>query len=265
MNTQRIEKKDYKDTGSLWIHSIFYTIQGEGPFAGTPAVFVRLAGCNLQCPGCDTDYTSQRRLMNVGDLMARVASELTDVKTPRTLVVITGGEPFRQNLIPFLQALIEKHRYFVQIETNGSFKPLMPGDDWSRHSSFYNQELTSRKGIYMVCSPKTGKVHELYDVLACAFKYVMSHDSVDPEDGLPIIVLGNKTPKRVHRQGWPRIRPVYLQPMDHTNEFPLQLDQTRDHRGLNVRNYKSLEAVKESCKKHGYILQLQVHKIIGVD
>src|SRR3954467_9071958 len=46
------------DGNSLSIHSIFYTLQGEGPYSGCPAVFMRLAGCNLQCPGCDTDYTS---------------------------------------------------------------------------------------------------------------------------------------------------------------------------------------------------------------
>ena len=59
-NGQPIEKVQRTFDGTLEVHSIFKTIQGEGPFCGTPAVFIRLAGCNLQCPWCDTCllYTS---------------------------------------------------------------------------------------------------------------------------------------------------------------------------------------------------------------
>ena len=63
MNQQAPEKQQLRGDGLLAVHSIFYTIQGEGPFAGETAVFVRLAGCNLQCPLCDTDYTSDRRMV----------------------------------------------------------------------------------------------------------------------------------------------------------------------------------------------------------
>jgi len=51
MNQQPIEKQFLHPKGDLEVHSIFLTIQGEGPFTGQRAVFVRLAGCNLQCPG----------------------------------------------------------------------------------------------------------------------------------------------------------------------------------------------------------------------
>ena len=50
INIQPIEKRELSTDGSVQVHSIFYTLQGEGPFAGQPAVFVRLAGFNLQCP-----------------------------------------------------------------------------------------------------------------------------------------------------------------------------------------------------------------------
>ena len=57
INSQAIEKSAHYTTRSYDVHSIFPTIQGEGPFVGQPAIFIRLAGCNLQCPACDTDYT----------------------------------------------------------------------------------------------------------------------------------------------------------------------------------------------------------------
>ena len=72
INIQPIEKRELSVDGSVQVHSIFYTLQGEGPFSGQPAVFVRLAGCNLQCPACDTDYTSRRTPMPVAAILDAV-------------------------------------------------------------------------------------------------------------------------------------------------------------------------------------------------
>ncbi len=46
------KRREFDDGSSLSVHSLFYTLQGEGPYSGHPAVFIRLAGCNLQCPKC---------------------------------------------------------------------------------------------------------------------------------------------------------------------------------------------------------------------
>ena len=91
INIQPIEKYVQAENKMLDVHSIFYTIQGEGPFTGCPAVFVRLAGCNLKCPGCDTDYTSNRTPMTAEQIL----NKILELASPATLVVITGGEPFR--------------------------------------------------------------------------------------------------------------------------------------------------------------------------
>jgi 7-carboxy-7-deazaguanine synthase len=234
MNIQPIEKRSQRTDGSLQVHSIFHTIQGEGPFCGTPAVFVRLAGCNLQCPACDTDYTSTRALMAPHSILALVQEQARS-----GLVVITGGEPFRQELRPFLWELVDAG-YYVQIESNGTLQPAVFG---------YNLLPDDRKGVYLVCSPKTGKLHpDVYNV-ACALKYVVSHDAIREEDGLPLSALrhpSNPYPARPP-EGWNR--PVYVQPMDAHDQQ------------LNRLNYKAAVA---SCLKHGHILQLQVHKIIGV-
>lgn len=243
MNLQSIEKQNLLSDGSLWVHSIFYTIQGEGPFAGTPAVFVRLAGCNLQCPGCDTEYTSQRSLWTVDEIVEHVNETLDGQGGEKPLVVITGGEPFRQNINLLVLELI-KFGFFVQIETNGTLPTPFP----------CNKDIDQRRFAYIVCSPKTPKVHPSIEDNACAFKYVLSYDSM-ATDGLPVEVLNNHIPTKVYRPK--QSVPIYLQPMDHTMSSPIG---TRDW-----QNQKSLEAVKASCLKYGYILQLQIHKIIGVE
>src|ERR1035437_6012166 len=95
------------------VHSIFYTIQGEGPHAGEPAVFVRLTGCNLRCYFCDTDFEKGDALSIEAVVAAVMASADPQVCK---LVVLTGGEPLRQQIIPLCRALTAKG-YMTQIET----------------------------------------------------------------------------------------------------------------------------------------------------
>lgn len=244
MNTQPIEKREPVSL-RLQVHSIFYTIQGEGPFAGTPAVFVRLAGCNLQCPYCDTDYTSKRENLTPIEIVQRVTGSIPrslwqDHK--RMLVVITGGEPFRQNLGELFDRLVDAG-YYVQVETNGTLPP-------PAHIP-YSQMTDARRGVYIVCSPKTGKLNPLIALNACCFKYVLDHTSVSPNDGLPDSVLGLvKMSSRVARPPSDFRGPVYVQPQD---------DKREDLNELNKH------AAVISCLTHGYVLQLQIHKLIGVE
>ena len=94
MNTQAAEAKTKDDL--LDVHSLFFTIQGEGPFSGYRAIFVRLAGCNLQCINCDTDYTTNRFKVHsaiVVNEIRRMVAEDIKCSNSDMLVVITGGEP----------------------------------------------------------------------------------------------------------------------------------------------------------------------------
>jgi len=137
--------------------------EGEGPFAGTPAIFVRLAGCNLQCPGCDTDYTSQRLKMSpIGAL------SLIETFKGYSLIVITGGEPFRQNLGPLVSELRHAN-YQVQIETNGTI-----------YDNNFLYDLAT-----IVCSPKTASIHKNMHSVIDAYKYVLQAGHISKEDGLP--------------------------------------------------------------------------------
>lgn len=257
LNTQTPEKR-VKLAGPLSVHSIFKTIQGEGPFCGRPAIFVRLAGCNLQCPLCDTEYTEGRKDMNEFEILTAVKKAAGEDNV--SLVVVTGGEPFRQNLYRLFTVLCN-HGWTVQVETNGSLEPPIT-DDLSAWQ--YGQSIEEDKGVYVVCSPKAGKVHpRIHEVCYC-YKYVGSFGNLNPLDGLPMHPLEHPSLNGVARPPWIKERvergsylgmqrmrkPIYLQPTDHKN---------------TAMNARSLRAVVESCIKFGYILQLQVHKLIGVE
>lgn len=235
INIQPIEK--YVRSNGIYVdlHSVFETIQGEGPFCGTPCMFVRLAGCNLQCPGCDTEYTEGRRQTHIQDLV----DTIKDMREGG-LVVITGGEPFRQNISALVTWLVLSG-YFVQIESNGT---LACDDGYV----VWNKNYSERKGAYIVCSPKTPKIHPSFYEHACAFKYVLEAEHME-DDGLPTTVLGNVVPRCVARPPPEYTGPVYLQPMDSQN---LEL------------NNANLAAAIQSSISHGYILQLQIHKYIGM-
>ena len=103
------------------INEIFYSLQGEGFFVGTPSVFVRFSGCNLACPFCDTDHQSASHLTST-DIADKEAA------FPARHVVLTGGEPSLFVTSELTEAL---HRIgkFVCIETNGT-RPLPEGIDW---------------------------------------------------------------------------------------------------------------------------------------
>ncbi len=97
---------------------LFYSIQGEGSRAGCPAVFLRLAGCNLSCAWCDTKYSWGR-----GGAVPEpeLASRIMSFQSPG--LVITGGEPLLQTpAIERLLALLPPN-LFIEIETNGTIVP----------------------------------------------------------------------------------------------------------------------------------------------
>lgn len=237
-NTQPKEKSLYREDGHLDIVQVWRTIQGEGPFSGMPAVFVRLAGCNLDCPACDTDYTSGRRMFS-----PRSVLEMTDLLSKKTeymstdLVVFTGGEPFRQNITPTVNGLLCAG-YDVQIETNGTLWL----DSFGRvHDRFYN--------LTVVCSPKTPEINATAYRNADIWKYIVSHGQVDDKDGLPIATLGNTVGvARPHKDVNPR--DIYIQPLDEGDE---------------EKNRLNLEVAVSSCLKFGYRLSLQIHKYIGLE
>lgn len=107
------------------LSEIFYSVQGEGTWTGTPAVFVRLAGCNLACDFCDTDY-SLKFVASVGEVVARVRAEGGDCP----MVILTGGEPLAQAAAPALIDALRADGRRVHIESNGTIFTELPDDVW---------------------------------------------------------------------------------------------------------------------------------------
>ncbi|MBC5811058.1 MAG: 7-carboxy-7-deazaguanine synthase QueE [Candidatus Eremiobacteraeota bacterium] len=109
----------------LGLAEIFYSVQGEGTWTGTPAVFVRLAGCNLNCRFCDTDY-SLAFFATPSGVVARVREAGGDCP----MVIVTGGEPFAQaETSALIEALLADGRR-VHVESNGTIFTELPAAVW---------------------------------------------------------------------------------------------------------------------------------------
>ncbi|MBC5821152.1 MAG: 7-carboxy-7-deazaguanine synthase QueE [Candidatus Eremiobacteraeota bacterium] len=109
----------------LALAEIFYSVQGEGAWVGTPAVFVRLAGCNLNCRFCDTDY-SVKAFLTAEQIVARVR----ELGGECPMVILTGGEPLAQRESSDLITALRADGRRVHIESNGSVPVELPPDVW---------------------------------------------------------------------------------------------------------------------------------------
>ena len=110
----------------MFIIEIYRSIQGESSFAGSPCTFVRLAGCNLRCTWCDSEYTFTGGMrISLEDVEARVKA-----LSPAGLVEVTGGEPMLQekDCVELMSRLLHGG-YTLLLETSGE-RPLekVPGE-----------------------------------------------------------------------------------------------------------------------------------------
>lgn len=138
----------------LSIAEDFYSIQGEGQYIGYPALFVRLAGCNLMCGGmgtqfdgelhndatwrCDTiEVWMKGKSQDAEEYANHLLTKYKDVLTPFSHIVITGGEPTMQQeaIVNFLNSLKKKWKFFIEVETNGT---IIPSKEFDQAVDHYN-------------------------------------------------------------------------------------------------------------------------------
>lgn len=250
------------------VHSIFYTIQGEGPHAGRPAIFVRFAGCNLRCTFCDTDFEH-------GKLLSRAKLEVEILAMARAhdcrFLVLTGGEPMLQPLTELIGGFDPYESLYFQIETAGTVWP-------DRFEDVLNRDLAE-----LVCSPKTPHLHPKIEAGhgVTAWKYIIrATEAICPDDGLPYAQTQPLANTSVAPEFKPLFRPqnykapvhygagtteravavyddyedghapIYVQPCDEQNET------------LNKANAKVTAAI---AMQHGYRISIQLHKILDLD
>ncbi len=292
-----IGKKYFKDVkeNTLMVTSMFFTLQGEGPYAGMPALFIRLSKCNLDCSFCDTFFddgdwmtyseieTKMHQAIssfwnNKGKSVPQWALPVTNNGDPRDLLgpypnivlVMTGGEPLLQdNITEFMRRQLPKFKA-VQVESNG-----VP-------------ETVVSEGVTLVCSPKciekNGKPVKYLapskTILqrADCLKFVVSADPESPYSTVPDWAFE-----------WKRNNPdkeVYCSPMNIYNNFPQKIKLLRAENGkitmaerstvdetidfwepglLNLtENEKNHKYVANYCIENGFKLNLQMHLYAGL-
>lgn len=238
LSVRAFEGKEYE----VKVVDIFPTIQGEGPFSGYPAVFVRLAHCNLSCPFCDTDFEDGKWMWTEA-VSERVRSIISSsgFKHGPPVVVITGGEPTLQRGLPnLMDSLFENlidHVHCFQLETNGVL------------------EFKYAKNRFIVvlspkANPATGSyIHPHPNSLSRAdYLKVLIDAEVRPYDEIPDFVFGY-----VEKEDQPWR--VTLSPITHY--LPTgEIDRER-----NRRNY---EKAVEMAIRYGFRLSVQSHLILNI-
>ncbi|MBN9227259.1 MULTISPECIES: 7-carboxy-7-deazaguanine synthase QueE [Legionella] len=279
----KVGRSFFKDAKSdaLFVTSRFFTLQGEGPFRGHPAYFIRLAKCNLACSFCDTyfdtgewlDFTS---LLEEADTVIAAFFQKRNLPTPawaqglakKMVLVITGGEPsLQRNLSAFLE---KAQPYFqqTQIESNGSsILPDLPENT----TLVVSPKCLEKDGAIIRYLKPNIKMLERADYL----KFVMSA----PEDNH--YTPYSEIPTWAHEWAEKTKKQVFVSPMNRYLREPQRVQKIRDKgRDLTLeerseinevvsfwepglldlkKNQRNHEYAAEYCMKHGLILNLQIH------
>lgn len=284
-----IGKKFFKDApaDSLFVTSMFFTLQGEGPYAGMPALFIRLAKCNLDCSFCDT-FFDDGDWMTFGEIETKMHETVQaywkdkgqEVPTwavpdryapeyPGVVLVMTGGEPLLQeNISDFMQQQLLRFKA-VQVESNGIPDTVVPD------------------GVTLVCSPKcmekNGVATRYYSpsttILerADCLKFVMSADAESPY---------NNVPQWAHDWKAKTGKEIFCSPMNIYNDLPQTIKLVRAEKGTitmaerstvdevidfwepGVLNLKENELnhkyTARYCMDYGFKLNLQMHLYAGL-
>lgn len=215
------------------VAELFTSINGEGIKAGQLAVFVRFAGCNLNCVYCDTTWANQKDTAYMIMDEQMILREIQ--KTGITNITLTGGEPLlREGMDVLLQTLLSDPELVIEIETNGSialekYQQLAKQKNGSDRLSFTMDYKLPYSGMEMKMYLENINVLQLKDTV----KFVCSNkeDLEKAEE----IVNKYKLTKKCH---------VYFSPVFGKID-PVDIVEFMKERRLN-----------------GVNLQLQLHKII---
>ena len=165
------------------VNEIFYSLQGEGRWAGRAAIFLRFSGCNLKCPFCDTDFGDSCE-MDENEILKAVKTVGGKCK----FIVLTGGEPTLQ-VDESLVSTLHQEGYYLSMETNGTH-PIPQGIDWitcSPKIAFVTNGKTVIKNASEVKVVFDGE-HDISDMdIHAEYFYVQPCDVGDTEKNAAIL------------------------------------------------------------------------------
>jgi len=248
-----VGKKYFKDADKqqMFVTSMFMTLQGEGPYRGMPAFFIRLAKCNLACSFCDTffddgdwltfdqieeriettiedfykeigmdrpGWTRHQKYNPPFDSMGVAQIERAEIKK-RMVLVMTGGEPMLQdNIGPFLERMVGIFEN-TQIESNGTQNTAIPDSTTLVISPKCAEKKDPVTG-QMVATKYLTPRKEVLERASC-LKFVM-----EATEGSPY----SEVPDWAHE--WAQVygRPVFVSPMNEYNDIPAM---SKKQRALN--------------------------------
>jgi len=224
-------------TQQLSINEVFETIQGEGFHTGVPAIFLRLQGCPVGCPWCDTKHTwtLDDAFLTTAEAVVEKPQEseayfdadenavlalFEQLKYTAKHVVITGGEPCMYDLIP-LTRLLHQHGYSTQIETSGTYEVKCDDDTWVTVSP-----KVDMKGGMRVLTSALHRANEIKHPVAME-RHVEELDAL-------LARLGGQLPAH-----------ICLQPIS--------------------QQQRATDLVIKTCIERNWRLSLQTHKYIGIE
>lgn len=222
---------------SYKINEVFESLQGEGSYTGLPSIFIRLQGCPVGCPWCDTQHTwtvDPELSRTSSQVMAEneesehwfehTTQELLDLFTAHGYVakhvVITGGEPCLYDLYPITEQLIEQG-YSVQIETSGTYEISAHPDTWVTVSPKVN--MPGKKTVLKSAMLRANEIKHP----------VAMQKHIDELDQTLTLLDGSSQP------------PVYLQPIS--------------------MQKRATELAIKTCIARNWRLSVQTHKFLGIE
>ncbi len=222
---------------ALLINEVFESIQGEGSFTGVPSIFVRLQGCPVGCPWCDTKHTWQvdedklldsnvvmKQQQETENYFSATVEQLFALFAAQGYlakhIVITGGEPCMFDLFEVTSEALRRN-FTVQIETSGTFEIKCHDDTWITLSPKINMP-----GGYNVLPSSLMRADEIKHVVAMQ-KHV--------DELQELLATAQK----------PTTSLIYLQPVS--------------------MQKRATDFAIQTCIKNNWRLSLQTHKFIGIE
>jgi 7-carboxy-7-deazaguanine synthase len=242
---------------TLLVNEIFETIQGEGSYTGTPSIFVRLQGCPVGCPWCDTKHTWEvepQQQVSEQAIFIKTADSPSYFSTQSHLllsllrkqaytanhIVITGGEPCMYDLTEFT-TLAASEGYTTQIETSGTYEIFCHHSTWVTVSPKINM-----KASMPILSQAMQRANEIKHPIAMQ-KHIDELDALLISENLMENTNSTSVEASTNPSITSQLQPpvIYLQPIS--------------------QQIRATQLAVATCIKRNWRLSVQLHKYIGVE